>query len=326
MDDLTRWAHRTIKKGSKSFALASRAFDPETRRLAWLLYAWCRHCDDVVDGQDGGRGALDMDADAAARLEVLRSRTGAALSGAYEATDAFAALAAVAAATSMPRAHPFAHLDGFAMDVGGRAYRHIEDVLDYCYHVAGVVGVMMAQVMGIEPDDETVLLRAADLGIAFQLTNICRDIVEDAAIGRCYLPDEWLADAGIPPGEHARPDYRGALFHVAERMLNLADAYYVSAREGAAHLPFRSRWAVLTAAETYRAIGARVRAAGVHAWDERQFVPTLEKLRHVWQARADASAMNDAVPMLPRPALWKKGDTPDWASTLMPEPPSPPQA
>ena len=96
----------------------------------------------------------------------------------------------------MPHRYPLEHLDGFVMDVEGREYHTLTDTVEYCYHVAGVVGVMMAYIMGVR--DEPTLDRATDLGLAFQLTNICRDVVEDAEVGRVYLPLDWLTEAGVP--------------------------------------------------------------------------------------------------------------------------------
>lgn len=315
MSALDQWAARSIARGSKSFALASRLFDSETRRRVRLLYAWCRHCDDVVDEQEGGRGRAgaepsEGDQSALARLAELRAGTEAALAGRRPVHPAFAAIAEIAALTGMPRELPMQHLIGFAMDAHARRYRTLEDVLDYCHHVAGVVGRMMAVVMGAAPDNERLLVRAADLGLAFQLTNICRDVKEDAAAARNYLPAEWLAAENIPPGEFMRPEHRAGLIAVTNRMLALADGYYESAAEGATHLPFRSAWAVLTAAKVYRAIGVKVRAAGPAAWDERRHTGRREKLIAMLAARRAAAA--PAIGLGHRAPLWKHGDTPPW--------------
>lgn len=318
MDELTRWAQRSIARGSRSFALASRLFDPATRRRAWLLYAWCRHCDDVIDGQEGGQGRVAESAPAALRLAELTERTRAAVAAGQSDINAFGTLSAVVYETRMPKAYPLAHLAGYAMDVYERRFRHVEDTLDYCHHVAGVVGEMMAVVMGIAPENRDLLHRAADLGIAFQLTNIARDVFDDAALGRCYLPEDWLADAGIPPGDHVRPEHRGALVGIVRRLLDLADAYYASAREGARRLPRRSGRAVLSAADIYAAIGAKVRAAGPAAWDHRQGTSIAEKLRFVVSAFL-TPRLTTLLP--PRPQLWKKGDTPDWTPPTLTSPP-----
>ena len=103
-------------------------------------------------------------------------------------------------------------------------------MLRYCYHVAGAVGCMMAIVMGIKPDDADTLDHACDLGIAFQLANIARDIEEDDRVGRCYLPEEWLVEMDFPPGQHMKPPFRARLAVLAKRLATMAADYEASAR------------------------------------------------------------------------------------------------
>src|SRR3546814_20416680 len=105
----------------------------------------------------------------------------------------------------------------------------------------------MALMMGIDPGDETTLDRASELGIAFQLANIARDVAEDAAADRCYLPDEWLVELDIPPGQHMHPAFRPRLSVMAKWMAEMAGDYEASARWGASQLGPRRRWAVLAA-------------------------------------------------------------------------------
>ena len=191
-DALVAAARDSIAKGSKSFAAASLLFDPETRARAWLLYAWCRRCDDIADGQDHGHGMTRV-ADAPARLAELTEKTEAALAGRVVGDPAFDALRVVVAETGMPHRWPRDLIAGFALDAEDWRPETEDDLYRYCYHVAGVVGCMMAVTMGVAPDDDAVLDRACDLGMAFQLANIARDIAEDAGAGRHYLPREWLA-------------------------------------------------------------------------------------------------------------------------------------
>ena len=297
-------AARTIARGSQSFALAARLFDPPVRARALLLYAWCRHCDDVIDEQALGYGFLARAEPVMDRIERLRDETARALDGKPGDMLAFRALARVVEETGLAPALPFAHLDGFAMDVADTRYRTIDDTLAYSWHVAGVVGVMMAHAMGVGADDRVTLERAADLGLAFQLVNIARDVIEDAARGRSYLPDAWLADADIPPGELARPMHRAALAGVVARLLDEADRYRASAAHGAAALPFRSAWAVLAASGIYGAIGGLVRAARARAWHARQSTGRFEKLRLLAAARARAARRLSAGPPPPRAGLW----------------------
>lgn len=286
-DPLLAHAERSIAVGSKSFAAAARLFDANTRRSAMLLYAWCRHCDDVIDGQQAGHGAsVQAPALALQCLLELQVQTDAACRGAPIEQPAFAALREVARQHGIPRQEAFDLLAGFAQDVAGEHYRSLDETLGYCYHVAGVVGLMMARVMGVR--DPAVLDRACDLGLAMQLTNIARDIVADAQVGRCYLPEQWLEELAIPGDRLTDKRYRRRLAQLAQRLVDHAEPYYLSAQAGLPALPWRSAWAVATAALVYRQIGLKVRKAGADAWDGRLSTSKWEKLRAVagglWRA------------------------------------------
>ena len=135
--------------------------------------------------------------------------------------------------------------------------------------------------MGVRHDDEDTLRRAADLGTAFQLANIARDIVEDESVGRLYLPRTWLAEAGLDEHSYCDAANRPALAELARRLADLSYIYQASARIGAARLPGRSRWAVLSAANIYGDIARRVVLRGTTAWDSRTVVGKVAKLRHV---------------------------------------------
>jgi phytoene synthase len=304
-EELVDLARDSIRRGSKSFALASRLFDKPTREKAWLLYAWCRRCDDLADGQDHG-GTLKLDeATAQRRIEAIRVLTRRALDGQPTAEAAFDALGQVALEAGLTEEMTDDVIDGFALDAEGWRPRSEADLMRYAYHVAGAVGVMMARVMGVAADDHDRLDRACDLGLAFQLANVARDLCEDDAAGRCYLPQEWLAEADIPPGEHMKPEFRAALVALVGRLLDLADAHEAAARRAANGLRFRQRWAVLAAANIYGAIGRTVRELGPHAWDHRVRIGFFAKLRLVWQAFGDAFKTAPEPEALPR---WTRGE------------------
>jgi 15-cis-phytoene synthase len=285
---LVEQARISIARGSKSFALASKLFDPVTRERAWLLYAWCRACDDLADGQDLGHG-MTVVTDAQARLETIRARTVMAFAGEETGDPAFDGFGIVAREAGISPALADDLIQGFALDADEWRPRSENDLYRYCYHVAGAVGVMMALVMGVAPEDEATLDRACDLGMAFQLANIMRDICEDDAVGRCYLPVEWLVEMDIPPGQHMKPPFRPRLAILARRMAKLAGHYEASARVGAAALPFRSAWAVLSAAGIYGDIAREVARKGEHAWDHR--VVTSKPAKLGWVAKAFVQAL-----------------------------------
>lgn len=266
--ELVDAARATIAQGSQSFAAASKLFAPATRERAWLLYAWCRAADDLTDGQELGHGAHPSGSggDTQARLEAL---TTAALDSQAEVPLAFAALRQVARETAMPRQFIDDHLAGFALDAADWRPQTTQDLLRYCYHVAGAVGCMMAVVMGVPVQEQDTLDRACDLGLAFQLANIARDVVPDAEIGRCYMPADWLAECGLDERQLADPAHRQTVALLAQRLVAMAKPYRESARVGAVRLPFRSRLAVLAADGIYGAIGEQVAVLGPRAWDQR---------------------------------------------------------
>jgi phytoene synthase len=251
---------RAIAAGSRSFAAAARLLDRETRTAAVLLYAWCRYADDLIDGQVLGHadaGSAGRASDAACRLECLRESTQRALSGEPTERPEFAGLQAVVLGRGLPREYPLALLDGFAMDVRRDAFDTFADTLRYCYHVAGVVGLMMAHVMGVR--DDATLDRACDLGLAFQLTNVARDLGEDARVGRVYVPADWRSEAGVSTADLAAVQPGDAVQRLRVRLLEAAEPYYASAAAGLHRLPFRSAWAVAAARSIYRDIGREIR-------------------------------------------------------------------
>jgi phytoene synthase len=270
--DECRWM---IQKGSKSFSLAARLFDPATRDAAFFLYGWCRYCDDQVDqvGASVDQSELNL------RLKALKDKTVAAFSFAPQQEAVFIALQYIVHRYGIPSHYALELIEGMAMDVRAAQYASLKELVLYCYRVAGTVGLMMAHVMGLR--DEAALKHAADLGIAMQITNIARDIVEDASMGRTYLPAVWLAEAKIAPTEIALPENREKLAMLTLRLLREAERYYRSGDEGLWHLSFRSACAVAAARNVYAEIGTLLARKGARAWDERTYVTGARKIRVV---------------------------------------------
>ena len=160
---LVEHARLTIKHGSQSFSAAARLFDKETRERAWLLYAWCRRADDIADNQDMG-GVLGDQTDLAERLALIRRLTALAFAQLPTGDPAFDALGVVAAEVGLTPQMAEDVIAGFQLDAEDWRPRTEADMMRYCYHVAGVVGLMMARVMGAR--DEPTLDRACDLGLA----------------------------------------------------------------------------------------------------------------------------------------------------------------
>ena len=168
-----------MRGGSKTFFAASLLLPARVRAPASALYAFCRLADDEIDlGSDPQRA-----------MAGLHRRLDHVYAGRPQPIDADHALAAVVHRFAIPRAMLDALLDGFVWDTQGRRYETLEDVHAYGARVAGAVGAMMALVMGTR--DSAALARACELGVAMQLTNIARDVGEDARNGRLYLPRAW---------------------------------------------------------------------------------------------------------------------------------------
>lgn len=284
-----------IRNGSKSFSLASRLLPGRVRLPAVALYAYCRYADDAVDEVPAGA----PQAEAVARLHDRLDRI---YRGDGLDTPVEQAFAAVVAAYRIPKAAPMALIEGFIWDVAGRRYETIDELMDYAARVAGAVGVMMALLMGRRAP--AVLARAADLGLAMQLTNIARDVGEDAAMGRIYLPLAWMREAGLDPDAWlADPKFTPALGRVVDRLLSTADRYYARGLTGAAALPGRCRPAIRLAGAVYRDIGREVRTAGHDSVSRRASTSKARKLALAGLVTATPFAVTPMSVAPPDPAV-----------------------
>jgi 15-cis-phytoene synthase len=261
---LTEICRDSIARGSKTFTFASRFFGPEKARDAALLYHWCRNCDDTVDESSGESQRLG--------LERLKLEVAEALSGKPGDSVPTQALAYLVAKYSIPAHYPNELIEGMAMDAEFRAPRDLQELELYCYRVAGVVGLMMAHILGVS--SENALRSACDLGMAMQLTNISRDVIVDHAIGRCYIPEDVLSRHGLSLSNYAEPERRGQLNAAVGELLAAADGYYASGEYGARFLSARSSFVILIARFAYARIGDKIRIFGC---GERQITSTREK-------------------------------------------------
>jgi phytoene synthase len=262
-----------IANGSKSFHAASLLLPAVLREPAFALYAFCRVSDDAVDAEGGQTAALHR----------LRARLDAAYAGTPFASPVDRALSDTVRRFHIPKVVFDALLEGFAWDVEGRRYRTLSDIYAYSARVAGSVGVMMSCMMGVRTPD--LLARACDLGVAMQLTNIARDVGEDARNGRLYLPRQWLEEGGLNIAAwmaHPTPDPR--VCAAVLRLLDAADVLYARADAGIAGLPASCRPAIRAARLIYADIGVRVRALGGDGVTRRAVTPASRKV--VLAARA----------------------------------------
>lgn len=287
-----------IRTGSLSFHAASRLLPGRVRDPALALYAFCRLADDEVDeGADKGRAVL-----------TLRDRLDLAYRGQPRNAPEDRAFAALVEEYDMPRALPEALLEGLAWDAAGRRYQTLSGVLDYSARVAAAVGAMMCVLMRVR--DADALARACDLGLAMQLTNIARDVGEDARAGRLYLPLDWLAQVGIDPAELlANPVADARLRRLVQRLLTEADGLYRRATAGVAALPPDCRPGIYAARHIYGGIGTAVARNGHDSVSLRARTGRAAKLG--WLALATGQAAASLV--LPRASRLHAGPVPEVA-------------
>ncbi len=277
-----------LRGGSRTFHAAARVLPRRVHRPATALYAFCRVADDLVDSGGGP-----------AALQHLHARLDGIYAGHPAPLPADRALAAVVVRHAIPRTLLDALLEGFAWDAAGRRYDAMEDLHAYAARVAGTVGAMMALLMGER--SPAGVARACDLGVAMQLSNIARDVGEDARAGRLYLPLAWMRQEGLSPEAWlADPVFTPALGRVVARLLAAADALYARADTGIAGLPWDCRPGIGAARRLYAEIGAEVARGGHDSVTRRAVVPGRRKLALL--ARSTAAALRRA-PADPRPTV-----------------------
>lgn len=264
-----------LEKGSRSFAMASRLLPQRIVRPATAFYAFCRVADDLIDlGESPEAG-----------LARVRERIEAMVKGEPFDHPADRAFASVMAKHDLPRAPVDALLEGFAWDANGRAYESLGELQDYAARVAGSVGIVMSLLMGVRSD--AALAAASDLGVAMQLTNIARDVGEDARNGRLYLPRDWLVESGLAADDFlARPVFGPAIAVLVKRLLAEAERLYARAENGIVLLPPDCRPAIRAARLIYSEIGSNLLRQHADPIIRRAVVPDHRKVVLAFRAYA----------------------------------------
>jgi 15-cis-phytoene synthase len=286
----TSAARAIIHTHSKSFSLASLLLAPVERQRAEALYAYCRRADDAID--------LAPAHQAHERLRELRRELGAIYAGHALREPILAEFQRVVFETSIPRDYPEALLHGFALDASGASYETMTDLYHYCWCVAGSVGAMMCHALGVRR--ERAVAHGAHLGMAMQLTNICRDVAEDWQRGRLYLPRELAASLYEIQRSHSLPSACvGVCARAVRRLLAEAEALYRSGDRGLPYLAPRARLAIAAARNIYSAIGTRMLQQDANVLAGRAVVSMPLKLWHL--ARALATSLGVGLAASSRP-------------------------
>lgn len=267
-----------LRKGSKSFYAASLLLPRNVREPATALYAFCRLADDAADDHGGSTVALD----------AMRYRLDEIYAGRPFNHPVDRAMADVVVRFALPRELLEALFEGFAWDQAGRHYADFSALKSYAARVAGCVGAMMALIM--HRRDPLTLARACDLGVAMQLTNIARDVGEDARNGRLYLPTSWMAEEGVDPEAFlSNPTFNEPIARVIRRLLTEADQLYAQSYSGIARLPAPCRPAIHAARRIYAEIGREIERKNYNSIDSRATSSTTRKLALLGLAGMDAA-------------------------------------
>ncbi|BBM85308.1 phytoene/squalene synthase family protein [Candidatus Uabimicrobium amorphum] len=265
-----------IAKGSKSFSLASKFFPKHLRNDIHILYAWCRYCDDKIDNQILGHSNSQKEISTKEVLQNIYHRTFQNLDVSITSPEnIFEHFSVLVGKYNIPHKYIRDFLMGMKSDVDGKSYHSTEDLIEYCYQVAGTVGVMITHIVGCR--NREALNYAIDLGIAMQLTNIVRDIVDDFQQGRLYIPGEIMDKHNLQPQDILSPQHRKELFSIGNELLFLADQYYQSSRKGMKFLHFNARVPIAMGCEIYREIGREIYRRGDKSWNKRTKVSKLSK-------------------------------------------------
>ncbi len=258
--DITRTA-------SKTFYLASLFLAAEKRRAVWAVYAFCRTADDLVDTGAPARERL-------ARLAELESKLIAAAHG--TPTDPFfLAYADAAQRYAIPIQPALDLLRGARTDVTVRRYATYDELCEYCYLVASTVGLLVSPILGYASPEA--LPFGVTLGRAMQLTNILRDVGEDARMGRIYLPTEDLNRFGYDESEIFAGVVDERFIALMKFEIARVRELYAQALPGIAMLSSESRYTVRLALSLYRGILRAIELNGYDVFRRRAYVPLRSK-------------------------------------------------
>ena len=311
--ELTQYAQQSISKGSKSFALAAMFFDGQTRQDVWLLYSWCRFVDDIADGElpvfkkknllqiikknllnfknasDDLNQNQNQNQNQQLNKEFDLSKIDDEQVLFHPAQRSFLYLVKK---YKMNTQYAIDLIRGMEWDLEFRPIKDQIDLEDYCYCVAGTVGLMMCSIMGVKNTAAYPFAKA--MGNAMQITNICRDLLEDRQRGRCYLPvDVVRSNFNLQLGYDEIYQWmmtkmtNEQLYSIAVLELRRADELYEEGQQGIIYLPLRAAWAVLSAKYIYRQIGVKITQLGVAAISIRVFTTKFEKILLIFRALAD---------------------------------------
>jgi len=266
-----RYAEESIKKGSKTFYFASRFMGPERRNAFYAIYAFCRQTDDLVDDNEGNPRLQKM------LVRDWRKRLRAAYASNISDDPVLAPFVYVMKKYSIPLRYPLQLIKGVSMDITKKEYSTFAELRHYCYHVASVVGIMLMYVFGAG-NLHRLKQCAVNLGIAMQLTNILRDVGEDARMGRVYFPKDELARFGLGITDILSLRKTENLIRFLKFQVARARGYYSQAMEGLGTMHREARTVILMSFTLYREILRVIEENGYEVYTRRAYVAFYRKV------------------------------------------------
>ncbi|MEW6723153.1 MAG: phytoene/squalene synthase family protein [Candidatus Micrarchaeota archaeon] len=266
-----RFSEDSIRKGSKTFYFASRFMSRERRNSFYAIYAFCRHTDNLVDDNEGNPKLQRMLISDWKRRFLADYRRG------YSTDPILNPFIHIMKKHSIPLHYPLDLIKGVSMDIDKKDYGTFSELRTYCYRVASVVGIMLMHVIGIE-NMKKARKYAAKLGIAMQLTNILRDVGEDARMGRVYFPRDELARFGLVIGDVLSLKKTAGMIKFLKFQVARARRYYKEAVQGIAMIHKEVRIVIALAFTLYREILSVIEENEYEVFGKRAYVNTFRKL------------------------------------------------
>lgn len=255
---------------SKSFYLSTRLLPKEKQWATFALYGFCRYADNLIDNPRDRTSDELLE-----EVEYLRRELDIAYRTGESEHPVLQSFIIVAMEYGIPKEYPVALLDGVRMDLERNRYSSFDDLYLFAYRVAGVVGLMMTYVMGYKTPEA--FQYAEKLGIAMQLTNILRDVKEDAGRDRIYLPSEDLVRFGVTEADILSGRMTPAIRELMQFQVDRAHQYYTEAAPGIPMLATDAQFAIQSASKIYRGILMKIEAREYNPFLGRVFVSQLRK-------------------------------------------------
>jgi len=272
LEPALHYAKKVTKHYAKSFYISAQMLPKEKRLATYGIYAFCRYADNIVDNpRDRSNQEINIE------LDNLRDELKIAFKSGESENPALAIFVPVMLAYQIPQEYAFDMIEGVRMDLNLKRYQDFEQLYLFCYRVAAVVGLMMTHILGYDGKKET-LYQAELMGVAMQLTNILRDVQEDAKMDRIYLPKDALMNFGVDEMDLLNNKFTPELKNLMKMQVERAKKYYKDGEIGVPNLHKDTRFAIYSAAKIYSGILDKIIENDYNPFLGRVYVPQSKKI------------------------------------------------